>query len=170
MLDGAWRSYLLYMHTAWPAVEARVVECKLSAYDDYNSSRRASGRNSYVRCSFEFEVAGYRRISSTDVGNPVFTSSELRTFLSSGVTLAQMRRWVIRHPPGSLQTIHFNPSQPQEISLAAAEEELENAPPKRSICAALIILCAAIVLIGLGRRIHAPIHAEGPFPRRGPQS
>lgn len=167
LLDGTWRSYQLHVHTGWPAVDARVVECKVSGYDDYNSFRHASGSTSYVRCSFEYETAGVARQTTIDVGNSVFTSGELRTFLTYGLTVAQMRKWVNRHPSGSRQTIHFNPSRPEEISLAGAEEDLDMAKPERSMWAGLIASCGGMILIGVGKRVRGPARVDETFPLSG---
>ena len=150
-LDGAWQTYRLHVHSSWPVAEARVLGCSVSGSWHYNSSQRAWGKNSYVRCNFAYQAAGSIRQSGLDIGNSIFASDQVRTFANtSTLNVARMREWVARHPAGSLQTVHFNPSRPEEISLAAAEEELEVATPESRLQFGLFGLFAGMILVVIG--------------------
>jgi hypothetical protein len=133
LLDGAWRSYRQYVEsTKWPSVEARVTGCSISGSwhsAGSPSSRNVQGESSYVRCTLDYQTGGLARENTINVGSRIFSSpSGKYPFL--GVTVAAMRNWIARHPPGSTLTVHYDPSNPGNISMAGADSELRTDSPK----------------------------------------
>jgi hypothetical protein len=133
LLDGAWRSYRQYVEsTKWPSVEARVTGCSISGSwhsAGSPSSRNVQGESSYVRCTLDYQTGGLAQENTVNVGSRIFSSpSGKYPFL--GVTVAAMRNWIARHPPGSTLTVHYDPSNPGNISMAGADSELRTDSPK----------------------------------------
>jgi hypothetical protein len=133
LLDGTWRSYRQYVEsTKWPSVEARVIGCSISGSwhsAGSPSSRNVQGESSYVRCTLDYQTGGLARENTINVGSRIFSSpSGKYPFL--GVTVAAMRNWIARHPPGSTLTVHYDPSNPGNISMAGADSELRTDSPK----------------------------------------
>jgi hypothetical protein len=133
LLDGAWRSYRQYVEsTKWPSVEARVTGCSISGSwhsAGSPSSRNVQGESSYVRCTLDYQTGGLAQENTINVGSRIFSSpSGKYPFL--GVTVAAMRNWIARHPPGSTLTVHYDPSNPGNISMAGADSELRTDSPK----------------------------------------
>jgi uncharacterized protein DUF3592 len=133
LLDGAWRSYRQYVEsTKWPSVEARVTGCSISGSwhsAGSPSSRNVQGESSYVHCTLDYQTGGLARENTINVGSRIFSSpSGKYPFL--GVTVAAMRNWIARHPPGSTLTVHYDPSNPSNISMAGADSELRTDSPK----------------------------------------
>jgi hypothetical protein len=124
LADGAPRAYQLQTEaTKWPAVEARVMECSIRGIYRYRG--RTWGTDNQVQCAFHYEVAGLEYEEKITAGSSVFQSNEQIVLGKPKVTLGMLREWVKRHPRGSLQTVHYNPANPQQISLAGADEDLQ---------------------------------------------
>lgn len=148
--EGAWKNYELYLHSnSWPAVEAHVLECKTS--DTWGYSGHVWGKFSHVRCNFEYTAGGVIRQNAANVGGQTFTSERLRTLPPPKLTLAKMQGWIARHPPGSVQIIHYNPSNPGAVSLGDAELDLETSSPRMELAFALGVLGAGVVLLYVGK-------------------
>lgn len=94
---------------------------------------------------------GSARQSTINIGNTVFTPGGKRTFLASGLTADKMREWVARHPPASVEAIHYNPGDPNEISFPEAEEELSSTPPVQQLWCGLVIGLFGGLVVMLGK-------------------
>jgi hypothetical protein len=124
LVDGARRAYQLQTEaTKWPAVEARVMDCSIGQIYRYRG--RTWGTDNQVQCAFHYEVAGREYAEKKTVGSPVFQSSKQIVLWKPKVTLGILQDWVNRHPRGSLQTVHYNRVDLQQISLAGADEDLQ---------------------------------------------
>ena len=149
---GMWEIYQLRVRsTAWPAVKARIVKCSVSGSAYYSSFRHSPGESSFVRCEFNYQADGSSRQNTVDIGNTVFTPQGRRTFLASGLTEEKMRDWVARHPAESFQTIHYNPGNPNEISLPEAEEELSSNPPAQKLWFGLGTTFFGMLVVAIGK-------------------
>jgi len=91
------------------------------------------------------------REATIEVGEPIFTSKK-QIYPVPKVTVAKMRKWIGHHPPGSLQTIHYDPSDPPHISLAGADEELQTASAGDRLLLGVIACVVGLVLIAVKRR------------------
>lgn len=124
LVDGARRTYPLQMEaTKWPAVEARVMDCAIRQIYRYRG--RTWGTDNQVQCVFRYEVAGLEYEEKKTVGSPVFQSNKQIVLGKPKVTLGMLRDWVNRHPRGSQQTVHYNPADAHQISLAGADDDLQ---------------------------------------------
>jgi hypothetical protein len=132
LVDGVWQSGWQYIQsTRWLAVKAKVVGCSIAgSWEDSGSpnSRNVWGESSQVRCTFDYETGGVAHESTTMAGSSIFNSGR-RVYPAPKVTKATMREWIARHPPQSVLVIHYNPSEPNEISLAGADDELRSTLP-----------------------------------------
>lgn len=124
LADGARRAYQLQTEaTKWPAVEARVMDCAIRQIYRYRG--KTWGTDNQVQCAFHYEVAGLEYEEEKTVGSPVFESNKQIVLGKPEVTLGMLRDWVNRHPRGSHQTVHYNPADPHQISLAGADHDLQ---------------------------------------------
>jgi hypothetical protein len=155
LADGGWQSYNRNVQsTRWPAVEARVSQC--SILGGWRSYGRAAmgytrGKDSYVRCSFEYDAGGIAHESTINVGSLIFTPKEGRKFPPPRVTEAKMQDWIARHPSGSMLTIHYDPSNPNAISLAGADDELQKVPPYDRLLIGVLLTAGGLALVAAGK-------------------
>lgn len=168
LLDGAWRSYRQYVEsTKWPSVEARVTGCSISGSwhsAGSPSSRNVQGESSYIRCTLDYQTGGLVRENTINVGSRIFSSpSGKYPFL--GVTVAAMRNWIARHPPGSTLTVHYDPSNPSNISMAGADSELRTDSPKDRFQLGILGTVSGLATLLLSRIARKPsaVRSVGSF-------
>jgi hypothetical protein len=131
--------------TKWPAVEAQVVVCDIQR--SYGYSGRNWGAKSQARCVFRYEANGSFYEESKLAGSRVFQSKRQILLTQPPVTVGQIVVWVQRHPRGSTQTIHYNPTNPHEISLAGADNELQANKPEDQLRVGEVFALIGIALV-----------------------
>jgi hypothetical protein len=152
LLDGGWKSYSQYVeYKDWPEVEAHVVKCSIGGSAFYSSSRHAPVESLRVKCTFAYTVGSTARESTVDVGDQI-TVSQGRVWPPPKVTRAKMEQWIAHHQPGSIQIIHYESSNPSNISLASANNDLQELVPGDRLLFGVITFAIGIVLIAIGRR------------------
>jgi hypothetical protein len=88
--------------------------------------------------------------NTINVGSRIFSSASGKyPFL--GVTVAAMRNWIARHPPGSRLTIHYDPSNPSNISMAGADSELRTDSPKGRFQLGILGTVSGLAMLLLSR-------------------
>jgi len=157
LVDGARPSYVQYVQSKrWPAVEARVVRCSIVEVPILyrtGSTRLPShhGIRSYIGCRFAYNVGGAARETSTRAGSPVITDRQPLDFATPKVTPAKLSGWVFRHRPGSTLTIHYDPSHPDNISLAGTDDEIKDLLPHERLLFGFLAAFTGLIMI-LGAR------------------
>lgn len=174
LLDGTWRDYRQYVETTtWPSVQARVVRCSVSGswhYGGTPASRNIMGESSYVRCTFAYDADGSARENTINVGNTVFSSpwrKPWRKPFGPAVTVADMRAWIARHPPGSVLTMHHDPSDSNRISIADADAELRTDSPKGRFQIGTVSTTLGITLLALTRLARKRLATSAPGSMNG---
>lgn len=148
MIEGLWLLHTERVQAEdWPAVEANVVSCFLT--DDAPISRK-NGRITYysVLCEFRYTLSGADYESSTRSSGYQAPKSADHSHLPAKVI--EMERWIHQHPKGSLQTIHYDPRNPQNISLAGADEEIQAVTGRGVLEASRGALPVAVGILALG--------------------
>ena len=164
LIDGARQSYVQYVQSKiWPAVEARVVRCSvvqvLILYHPGGSMRLSSrpGMKSYIGCRFAYQVCGSARETFARPGSPIITDQQPLDLGTPKVTPAKLQGWVFLHRPGSTLTIHYDPSNPDNISLAGTDDEIKDMLPlERFLFGVLAATTGLIMILGarsMGRRL-----------------
>jgi hypothetical protein len=159
LIDGARQSYVQYVQSKrWPAVEARVVRCSLVEVPILyrtGSTRLPShhGIESYIGCRLAYDVGGVARQTSTRPGSSVITDRQPLDFVTPKVTPAKLSGWVFRHRPGSTLTIHYDPSHPDNISLAGADDEIKDMLPHERLLFGFLLAITGLVMILVARRV-----------------
>ncbi len=154
LLDGAWQHYRLYVEgTQWPAIEANISGCNVAG--SWHSggtpgSRSVQGESSYVRCTLKYLANGAERENTINVGSTIFTSPSGK-YPASKITAADMHNWISRHPAGSILTIHYDPSNPNIISMAGADSELRTSSPEDRLWFGFFIALAGTALIVIAK-------------------
>jgi hypothetical protein len=134
--------------TKWPAVEAQVVNCDVQRSSGY--SGRNWGTKSQARCVFRYDANGTTYEESKLAGSRVFQSKRQIVLTRPPVTVEQIAGWVQRHPRGSTQTIHYNPANPHEISLAGADSELQANKPEDQLKVGGLFALLGTILVFAG--------------------
>jgi Protein of unknown function (DUF3592) len=159
LLDGAWRTYRQYVEsTKWPSVEARVAGCSIGGSwhaAGSPSSRNIQGESSYVRCTLDYQTGGLVRENTINVGSRIFTSPSGK-YPVSRVTVAAMHDWIARHPAGSTLTVHYDPSDPNNVSMAGADSELRTDSPKDRFQLGILGTVGGLALLVLSRMARKP--------------
>jgi hypothetical protein len=138
----------LQRHTesaVWPAIDAKVEECYLHSY--YHFQRRVPGEQSQTRCTFVYDVAEVRYRQVLDAGSSVFTARKLYYLTQPKLTRESLTRWIARHPKGSTQAIHYNPANPQEISLAGADDDIQENTFQAQVRIATVFMTIGLLLL-----------------------
>jgi len=152
LLEGAWRSYRQYFEsTKWPAVEARVVRCSISGSwhsGGTPASRNIAGETLYVRCTLAYQSEGLKHESTLNVGDTIFFLTGKKLF-TPRITAAAMHEWIARHPPGSVLAVHYDPSDPNRISIAGADRELRAYSPKDRLQLGIFVITVGTVLLAV---------------------
>ena len=163
LLDGAWRSYRQYVEsTKWPSVEARVAGCSISGSwhsAGSPSSRNIQGESSYVRCTVVYQTGSLVRENTINVGSRIFTSPSGK-YPAPGITVAAMHNWIARHPPGSTLTVHYDPSNPSNISMAGADREIRTDAPKDRFQLGILGTVGGFAMLVLSRIARKPSTAR----------
>jgi len=165
---GGSRSYQQHVEaTKWPAVEAEVVVCDIQK--SYGYSGRNWGAKSQARCVFRYEANGSMYEERKLAGSRVFESKRQILLTRPALTVGQIAAWVQRHPRGSTQTIHYNPANPHEISLAGADAELQTNKPEDQLRVGQVfaLIGIALVLGGSAAQKRARNSVDMPHPARG---
>ena len=132
LADGGWRSYEQYVETAkWPAAEAQVIGCSVDFTYGYDG--RIYGRKFQPRCSLHYEVNGVPYDANKLAGSIVFVSDKQIELTKPKVTVAMQRDWARLHPRGSFLTIHYDPADPHQVSLAGADAALQKNTPAEQL-------------------------------------
>jgi Protein of unknown function (DUF3592) len=153
--------------TKWPAVEAQVVNCDVRR--SYGYSGRNWGTKSQARCVFRYDANGSTYEETKLAGSRVFESKRQILLTRPAVTVGQIAGWVQHHPRGSTQTIHYNPANPHEISLAGADAELQANKPEDQLRVGQVfaLIGIALVLGGSAAQKRARNSVDMPHPARG---
>ncbi len=111
LLDGLHRLHQENIESAWTQTQGQLIHCYVQ--ETYSVMRR---RGDYYRtvCTFRYTV------------NSEMLESHTKTTATQSLSMVnRMGVRVSQHHNGSLQTIHYNPAQPREISLAGADSEIQ---------------------------------------------
>jgi hypothetical protein len=94
-------------------------------------------------------VGGVKRETATRAGSTIITDRQPLYLVTPKVTLAKLQGWVFRHRSGSTLTIHYDPSNPDNISLAGSDDEImEMLPHERLRFGFLASLTGLVMIIG----------------------
>jgi hypothetical protein len=160
--DGGWASYQQYVQSKkWPGVDGRVVSCSIRGSWHYSSGLHVWGESSYVLCTFDYTAADRAEEATIGAGSEIFSSKEQWTYPPPKVTKQKMQRWIVRHPPGKVLTIHYNPSNPENISLAGADQELQSTLPSDRLLAGAVLLAGGLILTVVGSVLRKRVPESG---------
>jgi hypothetical protein len=143
-LAAGWQAYERdTIRRDWPMADAQVAKCRLIEHE----SRRQGvdlwtleklGPPTSLACSFRYSVAGREHKAETRSH-----SSDARAAVSA------MERWVASHSPGTRQAIHYDPADPQRISLGDADAAFEPDTVEHREQLALLFGAAGVLLYGI---------------------
>jgi hypothetical protein len=120
---GGWHAYRDYVEsTHWPAVAAKLSDCRIHTWYDSSRGRPRSSHN--IECLFRYEVGNVPYVVKSHVGNTIAIVQGQINLTRPRVTLLSLRTWVERHPNGAVETIHYDPADAQNISLVGADDEV----------------------------------------------
>lgn len=147
---AAWATYERHViNTAWTEVEAQTVKCKAMEY--HRSGRRTinlwtkeAAFNTSLTCAFRYSVLGRQYTGETH------SHSTERAAL-----VAAMHDWVGTHPPGSTQSVRYDPADPQSISLGDADLAFEPDTPEHRIDLAVLFGAGGALFFGGGLWVDA---------------
>lgn len=111
------------------------------------------GMKSYIGCRFAYQVGGSAREASARPGSPIITDQQPVDFGTPRVTPAKLQGWVFRHRPGSTLTIHYDPSNPDNISLAGTDDEIKDMLPHERLLFGFLAATAGLIMILGARRM-----------------
>ena len=139
---AAWERHVV--GTAWPEVEAQTVKCQ--AVERYRSKRtidlwtmKEAPRRTSLACAFRYSALGRQYTGETH------SHSSDRPAL-----VAAMHDWVRTHPPGSTQSVRYDPAAPQRISLGDADLAFEPDTPEHRIDLAVLFGAGGALFFGGG--------------------
>lgn len=144
-LAAGWQAYDRdTVSRTWPQVDAEVVACRLV---DHPSRRRTIdlwtlkevGATLSLACAFRYSVDGREHTAETRSHS---------TYAAEYTTA--MQRWASAHPPHSRQAIHYDPADPQSISLGEADAAFEPDTPEHRLRLALLFGGMGVLLFGGG--------------------
>lgn len=150
LASGGWRSYQQNIEaTKWPPAEAQVIDCSVDF--SYGHSGRTFGKRYRAGCALHYEVNGVPYDAKKIAGSTVFVSDKQIELTKPKVTVAMQREWARLHPRGSFLTIHYDPSDPRQISLAGADAALQKNTPAEQlyIGQGLFLFGIALLLAGM---------------------
>ena len=153
LVAGGLRATERYLQaTKWPAVEARVDKCEIHRY--YHVQSHVSGEQDQVRCAFEYEANGVTYHAVKDAGSSIFHSAKQIVLVQPKITRGKLAQWIALHPSGSWQTIHYDPADPRQISLAGADDDIQEntAAIQLKIAATLLSVSLALLLASFAVR------------------
>ena len=102
-------------------------------------------------CTLHYEVNGVPYDAKKIAGSTVFVSDKQIDLTKPKVTVAMQRDWISIHPRGFSLIIHYDPSDPRQISLAGADAGLQkNTPAEQlSIGQGLFLFGIVVLLAGM---------------------
>jgi hypothetical protein len=147
LANGGWRSYEQYVqNTKWLPAEAQVINSSVDFTYGYDG--KIYGRKFRARCLLRYEVNGVVYDAEKFAGSIVFVSGKQLVLTKPKVTVAMLRDWARTHPRGSSLTIHYDPSDPHQISLAGADADLQkNTPAEQLSIGQGLFLFGIVVLL-----------------------
>jgi hypothetical protein len=155
LLDGAWELSQSYVQRSrWPCANARVQACSIYETWDYAgtpSTKHALSKRTYVRCKLDYQARDAEFENIVKVGDAITTYGTYRPFLSSKLTIAKMQDWIARHPSGSPLAIHYDPSNPANISFAGEDLELRVATPYERLWFGVFACAGGLAIVTIGR-------------------
>jgi hypothetical protein len=112
-IEGAWRMHRQDVEsTQWPSVPAEISKCYVGETYPFRSD---GGSVVYwTRCHFRYSINGAQHESTTST-----------TSTRSAAMVERMKRWTNLHHKGTTFTIHYDPENPDRISVAGADEEIQ---------------------------------------------
>ena len=125
----------------WLPVPARVKSCFLVQDHPISAQRSVIFK---IDCRFKYTVNGTEYTGSTVTIGP---QHGLYRGAPPPPEAARMDDWARRHPPGSLQVIHYNPQNPAQVSLAGADEQFRTNTAAISRNASNKVLPLGVVLL-----------------------
>lgn len=146
-VEGLWRRHQEQLESLqWPAVTANVIGCFLAPYHPFQKDGGGVVYN--LQCRFRYSVKGTEYESMTESVGYHHSLSHPSQLPEDAL---QMEAWAKRHKKGSLQVIHYNPENPQRISLAGADEQISQHTSAVALTGAkkAFILSLAFLLLAL---------------------
>jgi hypothetical protein len=115
LANGGWRSYEQYVeNTKWLPAEAQVTGSSVDFTYGYDG--KIYGKKYRARCLLRCEVNGVAYDTEKFAGSIVFVSNKQIELTRPKVTIAMLRDWTRAHSRGTSLTIHYDPSDPHQIS------------------------------------------------------
>lgn len=155
LLEGAWHAWRDYIQrTDWPAVMARVDDCSIYetwGYAGSPSTKSSWSKSSYVRCRLRYRVGDSERRGVAKIGDAVSTYGTHSLFFAQ-LTIPKMHQWIADHHPGSFLLVHYDPSNPNNLSLAGEDADLKRATPVECLWFGLFACTGGLVILQLARR------------------
>jgi hypothetical protein len=111
------------LNTRWPAVAAQLSDCHIhTGYDGLHGRARSLY---YVECSFHYDVGDIPYAVTAKAGDTVSVVRGQINLTRPTVTLLSLQQWVMRHPKGAVETIHYDPAHPDRISLVGVDRDIK---------------------------------------------
>jgi hypothetical protein len=125
----------------WLPVAAHVKSCFLVQDHPISAQRSVIFK---IDCRFRHAVNGTEYTGSTVTSG---AQHGLYRGAAAPREAAPMDIWARLHPPGSLQVIHYNPKNPEQVSLAGVDEQFTTNSAAISLRASNQILPLGMVLL-----------------------
>jgi len=155
LMDGTWQVGRDYVQrTKWPAVRARVEGCSIYDTWDYAgtpSTKTALSKRSYVRCRLRYQVGDSEQDGIAQAGDAITTYGMHRLFFAK-LTTAKMHQWIAGHHPGSLLLVHYDPSDPNNLSLAGQDTDLKGATPSQRLWFGGFACAGGLLIIAIAKQ------------------
>jgi hypothetical protein len=117
-----------------------------------------------ARCALRYQVGGVTFREVKDAGSSVFSSDQRIVLVPPKVTRDKLIRWISLHPKGSMQTIHYNPADPQQISLAGADDNIREHTGNIQLKIAATVLSVSLALLFTNFAVREKNGTPGPQP------
>jgi hypothetical protein len=147
---GGWYAYRRHEEsTTWPPAAARLTACRVhTSYDGWHGRARALH---HVECVFHYDADGVARTVTSRVGDTVSVVSGQIDITAPAVSLASLQTWVRAHPDGTTQAIHYDPADPERLSLVGTDDVVVIRTPAAYVrgAATFAALGAALLACGL---------------------
>jgi hypothetical protein len=148
--DAAWHAYRRHVESTWPSVAADVSDCAIHTWHDTLHRRRQSHYE--VTCVFRYRVADVPHVVTSKIGDTLSIADGQINLTRPAVTPLALRSWVKQHPNGTTERVHYDPADPDRISLAGADDNLRWQTTAAYRRGALVAALGGAVLLGLGIR------------------
>ena len=138
-------------------MNARVENCSIYetwGYGGTPSTKTALRKDSYVRCRVQYREGNIERESFVKVGDAISTYRGYSPFLTSKPTLGMMHDWIFRHRAGSFLVIHYDPSVPENLSLAGDDNDLKAFTPLTRLRFGITTCIGGLVAIAARNQLH----------------